>query len=86
VNLRHKYILVFGGFCLVLTLGGGHLAWRAANGALENELDQKLVWVAGAAAEVGLQANPLLALQPGDEDSSLYLPNRERLLDRKSVG
>ena len=80
MNLRHKYILLFGGFCLVLTLGGGHLAWRAANGALENELDQKLVWVAGAAAEVGLQANPLLALQPGDEDSSLYLPNRERLL------
>ena len=80
MNLRRKYILVFVGFCLLLTLGGGHLAWRTANAALENELDQKLVWVAGAAAEVGLQANPLLALQPGDENSSLYLPNRERLL------
>ena len=80
MSLRRKYILVFVGLCLLLTLGGGHLAWRAANGALENELDQKLVWVAGAAAEVGLQANPLLALQPGDENSALYLPNRERLL------
>ncbi len=73
-------MLVFVGFCLLLTLGGGWLAWRAASGALERELDEKLVWVAGAAAEVGLQANPLLALQPGDENSSLYQPNRERLL------
>ncbi len=80
MSLRRKYILVFVGFCLLLTLGGGWLAWRAASGALERELDQKLVWVAGAAAEVGLQANPLLALQPGDENSSLYQPNRERLL------
>ena len=80
MTLRRKYILIFVGFSLLLTLGGGWLAWRAASGALERELDEKLVWVAGAAAEVGLQANPLLALQPGDEDSSLYQPNRERLL------
>ncbi len=80
MSLRRKYVLIFVGFCLVLTLGGGWLAWRAASGALERELDQKLVWVAGAAAEVGLQANPLLALRPGDEGSSLYQPNRERLL------
>ena len=80
MSLRRKYILVFVGFCLLLTLGGGWLAWQAANGALERELDEKLVWVAGAAAEVGLQANPLLALGPGGEGSSLYQPNRERLL------
>ena len=80
MSLRRKYVLIFVGFCLFLTLGGGWLAWRITSGALEAELDQKLVWVAGAAAEVGLQANPLLALQPGDEDSSLYQPYRERLL------
>jgi signal transduction histidine kinase len=80
MSLRRKYVLIFVGFGLLLTLGGGWVAWRITSGALESELDQKLVWVAGAAAEVGLQANPLLALQPGDEESSLYQPNRERLL------
>ncbi|MEX0936004.1 MAG: ATP-binding protein [Gemmatimonadota bacterium] len=80
MSLRRKYVLIFVGFCLALTVGGGLLAWGLASGALERELDEKLVWVAGAAAEVGLRVNDFLALRPGDEDSPLYRPRQERLL------
>lgn len=79
MTLRRKYVLVFVGFCLVLTVGGGWLAWGIARGALERELDQRLVWVAGAAAEAGLQGETLLALRPGDETNPLYLSNQARL-------
>jgi signal transduction histidine kinase len=79
MSLRRKYVLIVVGFCLLLTVGGGWAAWAIARGALERELDQRLVWVAGAAAAVGLQGETLVALQAGDEETALYQLNRERL-------
>jgi signal transduction histidine kinase len=79
VSLRRKYVLVFVGFCLLLTVGGGWVAWGIARRALERELDQRLVWVAGAAAETGLQGSTLLALREGDEGGFLYQSYRSRL-------
>ena len=79
MSLRRKYMLILVGFCLLLTVGGGVAAWATARGALERELDQRLVWVAGAAAAVGLQGETLLALEAGDEGTALYQLNRERL-------
>jgi len=73
-------MVILVGCSLVLTTGGGWLAWRLASAALERELDQKLVWVAGAAAEVGLDGQTLELLEPGDENTGVYSAHRERLL------
>jgi signal transduction histidine kinase len=80
MKLRTKYVVILVGCSLLLTTGGGWLAWRLASGALEQELDEKLVWVAGAAAEVGLDGQTLELLEPGDEASQIYGFHRERLL------
>ncbi len=81
MSLRRKYILLLVGCSLLITVAGGWSAWTLASRAIERELDEKLVWVAGAAAEVGLDAEFMLALRPGDEDRPfIYDPWRERLL------
>ena len=56
MSLRRKYVLILVGFCLLLTVAGGVTAWVITRGALERELDQRLVWVAGAAAAVDARA------------------------------
>ena len=80
MNLRRRFALVLVVFSLLLTLGGGVLAYRLTSRALEEELDEKLVWVAGAAAEVGLDGEMLLNLRPGDEVFLLWQSNHNRLL------
>ena len=80
MNLRRRFALVLVIFSLLLTLGGGILAYRVTSRALEEELDEKLVWVAGAAAEVGLDGETLLNLRPGDEVFLLWQSNHNRLL------
>ncbi len=79
MSLRRKYVLILVGFSLFLTVAGGWMAWRLTSGALESELDEKLVWVAGAAAEVGLRGEDVLVLQEGDEATLLYSSHRARL-------
>jgi signal transduction histidine kinase len=69
VSLRRKYALVLVGFALVLSLSGGWLAWTLTSGALEQELDEKLMWVAGAAAETGLDGRLLLQALTVPRDS-----------------
>jgi len=80
MNLRRRFALVLIGFSLLLTLGGGLLVHRVTSRALEDELNEKLVWVAGAAAEVGLDGETLLNLRPGDENFLLWQSNHNRLL------
>lgn len=80
MNLRRRFALVLVVFSLLLTLAGGILAYRVTSRALEEELDEKLVWVAGAAAEVGLDGETLLNLRPGDEVFLLWQSNHNRLL------
>jgi signal transduction histidine kinase len=80
VSLRRKYVLIFVGFALFLSLGGGWLSWTMTSGALEDELDEKLLWVAGAAAEVGLDGPTLLGFtQPSDTLEVFYTAQRGRL-------
>jgi signal transduction histidine kinase len=82
MSLRRKYVLVFAGFALVLSLGGGWLAWTLTSGALERELDEKLMWVAGAAAEAGFDGGMLLALsQPADSLEIAFTMHEARLHD-----
>jgi len=80
LSLRRRFVLALVAFALLLAVAGGWFSWTATSRALERELDEKLVWVAGAAAEVGLQADAILQLRPGDEGGPLYSPYRERLL------
>ncbi|TVR63407.1 MAG: sensor histidine kinase [Gemmatimonadales bacterium] len=80
MNLRRKYILVLGGFALFLTLGGGWLSWTLTAGALEDQMDEKLLWVAGSAAEVGLEGRTLLGFtQPADSIEVLFSSQQARL-------
>ncbi len=84
LSLRRKFAVVFVTFALVLAAGGSWLAWQVTSSALEAELDQKLLWTAGAAAEVGLDGQSTLAFRPGVEELALFLSayNRLRALER----
>lgn len=72
MSLRRRFILVFGLFAVLLTAVGGFLTWRATSRALERELDEKLVQIAGVAAGVGLQPSLVEGLQPGDERTQAW--------------
>lgn len=79
MSLRRQFILVFVIFSLVLTALGGLIAWMEASRALEEELDEKLRWVAGAAAEVGFDPDFLRSFQPGSEYTLEWTSQYERL-------
>lgn len=79
MTLRGRFVVVFVSFSLVVTAAVGYVAWRIARDALEAELDQRLEWVAGAAAETGLQSSLVAALEPGDEDSPAWNAAHARL-------
>jgi two-component system OmpR family sensor kinase len=79
VTLRRRFLLYFVAFSVVLTIAGGWLAWTVATRALNEELDEKLTSVAGAAARVGFDPVILASLQPGDEGARFYRSNLERL-------
>ena len=79
VTLRGRFVLVFMTFSLVVTAAVGFVSWWIARDALELELDERLVEVAGAAAETGLQSSLVLALEPGEEDLSAWASTNEML-------
>ena len=79
VTLRGRFVLVFMTFSLVVTASVGFVSWWIARDALELELDERLVEVAGAAAETGLQSSLVLALEPGEEDLSAWASTHEML-------
>ncbi len=79
MSLRRQFVLVFVTFSLVLTALGGLIAWMETSRALEQELDEKLRWVAGAAAEVGFDPDFLQSFQPGSEYTLEWTSQYERL-------
>lgn len=79
MSLRRLYILILVAFAVALAASSGWLASFATSRALEDELDAKLLAVAGAAAEAGLQSSSVLVLQPGDEDAIAWTSNHARL-------
>lgn len=68
MSLRRQFVLVFVAFSVVVSVVGGALAYRMTKRTLEEELDTKLINVAWATSEVGLRADELLFLNPGDEE------------------
>lgn len=75
MNVRRRYTLVLALFAGALATLFGLVAYQVAKGALERELDQRLVWITGGVAEtsVWLQGRTLLTLEPGNEDSQQFL-------------
>jgi signal transduction histidine kinase len=80
VSLRRQYVLVFVAFSFLVSALGGVLAYTTASGALEEELDRRLLQVAGAAADVGFSAQALLGLEAGMEGLAQYTSARGNLL------
>lgn len=79
MSLRRLFVAVFVAFAVAVTSVGGYLAWREASEALEAELDTRAQWVAGAAAETGLQVSLLALLQPGFEDEPAWISTHHKL-------
>jgi signal transduction histidine kinase len=80
VSLRALFMAAFVALAVAVSVGGGYLAWREASGAVEEELDRRATWIAGAAVETGLQASLLVGLEPGFEDTQAWELTRNRLL------
>jgi hypothetical protein len=60
-----KFALVFVAFSLALTVGGGVWALGVTSRALEKELDEKLLWMAGADGGCGAPADPRPSVPSG---------------------
>ncbi len=84
MSLRRQFVLVFVAFSVVLSALGGTVAYRTASAAMEQELDDKLVQVGGAVAEISLRAEEIQTLRPGDENGPTfaYLQQQLRRLGR----
>lgn len=80
MSLRRQFVLIFVAFSVILTGVGGWLAWRHTGRTLEEEMEDRLTWVAGAAAEVGIQSSIVVNFQPGDEGEPVWRGIQERLL------
>lgn len=79
MSLRRQFVLVFVAFSVVVSALGAGLAYRTASRALEESLDDKLVQVAGAAADIGLSAQILLGFQEGMEENRTYQSEKAKI-------
>ncbi len=83
MTIRRRFILVFGLFSVALATIFAWVSYGIARKSLEDQLDQSLIWIAGAAAEVGLQSSIALSLEPGYEDEdgfTSYTASLNRML------
>lgn len=80
MSIRRLLVSVFVAFAIASSGAGGFLAWREASKAVEAELDTRATWVAGAAAETGLQSSLLLGLEPGFEDEIGWTSTHSKLV------
>ena len=80
MSIRRQFVLVLAAFAVVLAVAFWWVATAISSQALENELDQRLVAVAGAAAAVNLQGTVAQALQRGDEDLDAWKSYHARLV------
>ena len=79
MTLRRRYTLVFVTFAVLISAAGGWSTWLLASQALEQELDEKLLAVAGVAAQQGIRAEDILFFEEGDEGSNSWIAYQNRL-------
>ncbi len=72
VSIRRRFVLLLAAFSVLLAALFGYMSWRVAGSALEAELDQRLVQMAGAVAKTQLEGDALLSLRPGEEDTQYW--------------
>jgi signal transduction histidine kinase len=72
LTLRQRFGLVFVGFTLLLVIGVGVWGLRTTTTALESELNDKLLWMAGSTAAASLPGQDFVFLRPGDERDPLW--------------
>ncbi|NNF27385.1 MAG: HAMP domain-containing histidine kinase [Gemmatimonadetes bacterium] len=84
MTLRGRFVFTFVAFALLLTAAGGAVSFFFARAQIERELDEKLIAVAGAAADVGGLEGLASGLAPGMEQTQIYslLSERLRVLQR----
>ena len=68
MTIRRRFVLVFGIFSVVLATVFAWLSYGIARRSLENQLDQSLIWTAGAAAEAAFSSTVALSLEPSFEN------------------
>jgi signal transduction histidine kinase len=78
--MRRRFVLLLGAFAVLLAGLFAFISWRVSSAALEAELDQRLVQVAGAVAKTNIDAELLATLERGFEDVNLFL-NAQAQLD-----
>jgi len=72
MNMRRRYTVVLAIFSIALATLFGSVSYQVAKGALERELDRRLVWSVGSAVEVGLLPSEITALRPGEEETGVF--------------
>lgn len=72
MSLRQRFGFVFVGFTLLLVLSVGLWGLQTTTKALESELDEKLLWMAGSTAAASLPGQDFAFLRPGDERDPLW--------------
>lgn len=70
--MRRRYTVVLAIFATALATLFGLVSYQVAKGALERELDRRLIWSVGAAVEVGLLPSEVAALRPGEEETGIF--------------
>lgn len=87
MRLRNRFALFFVAFAVVISGLAGWLSWDLSRAALEEELDQKLLDIAGVAGTLAFgAAEALMILKRGDEDSPDWQSHRELLLRLQNRG
>ena len=77
--MRRRFVLLLGAFAVLLAGLFAYISWRVSGAALEAELDQRLVQVAGAVARTNIDADLLAFLEEGEEDTNTWLGAQSQL-------
>ncbi len=81
MSLRNRFTVLFVAFAILATALEGLLSWSAASRSLEEALDQRLVDIAGVAADLNLKDELafLLLLEQDEESNPLWRTYQEAL-------
>ena len=77
--MRRRFVLLLGAFAVALAGLFAYISWMVSGAALEAELDQRLIQVAGAVAKTNIDADLLTTLSPGFEDTGAWLGAQSQL-------
>ncbi len=86
MRLRNRFTLFFVTFAVGISAVQGWLSYNASRSALEEELDRKLVDVAGAVVIALVDVQTVLALRRDDEDTDTWRSYHTRLLRLRAAG